>query len=90
MSVAENIALGHGYPVRGGVQVRWSRLRNSAKQLLERFEIEASPNTQLRDLSQAVRTEVAIARALQDDDSEGLLVLDEPTSSLPSHEVELL
>lgn len=90
LSVTENIALGHGYPVRAGVQVRWPGLRKRAKELLERFEIEASPSTLLRDVSQSVRTQVAIARALQDDDSEGLLVLDEPTSSLPAHEVELL
>jgi ribose transport system ATP-binding protein len=90
LSVTENIALGHGYPVRGGTQVRWPGLRRRAKELLERFEIEASPGTLLRDLSQSARTQVAIARALQDDDSEGLLVLDEPTSSLPAHEVELL
>ncbi len=90
MSVTENIALGHGYPAVGGVQIRWSRLRKRAAELLERFEIEASPNTLLLDLSQSARTQVAIARALQDDEHDGLLVLDEPTSSLPAHEVELL
>jgi ribose transport system ATP-binding protein len=90
LSVTENIALGHGYPVTAGMQVRWSGLRRRAAALLERFEIDASPDTRLRDLSQSARTQVAIARALQDDDSGGLLVLDEPTSSLPAHEVELL
>jgi ribose transport system ATP-binding protein len=89
-SVTENIALGHGYPTRAGVQVRWPGLHRRAAELLERFEIDASPGTLLRDLSQSARTQVAIARALQDDDSEGLLILDEPTSSLPAHEVELL
>jgi ribose transport system ATP-binding protein len=90
MSVTENIALGHRYPARGGVQVRWPELRRRAAELLERFEIDASPGTLLREMSQSARTQVAIARALQDDDARGVLVLDEPTSSLPAHEVELL
>lgn len=92
MSVAENIALGHGYPTVMKAQVRWSTQRQRTRRLLERFEIDAHPNTPLRSLSQAVRTQVAIARALQDqeEDSEGLLILDEPTSSLPAHEVQLL
>jgi ribose transport system ATP-binding protein len=91
LSVAENLALGHGYP-HAGAQVRWGQLRKRARQLLDRFEIDADPSTPLRDLSQAVRTQVAIARALQDQDegSRGLLILDEPTASLPVHEVELL
>jgi ABC-type sugar transport system ATPase subunit len=90
LSVTENIALGHGYPVAAGMQVRWPGLHRRAAELLERFEIDASPGTLLRELSQSARTQVAIARALQDDDSEGLLVLDEPTSSLPAHEVDVL
>jgi ribose transport system ATP-binding protein len=93
-SVAENIALGHGFPASGGVQVRWPVLRRRAQQLIDRFEIEADPGTPLKDLSQAIRTQVAIARALQDEDedadSKGLLILDEPTTSLPANEVELL
>jgi ribose transport system ATP-binding protein len=92
MSVEENIALGHGYETAFGVQVRWSHQRQRTRKLLERFEIDAVPTTPLRALSQAMRTQVAIARALQDqeEDSEGLLILDEPTSSLPAHEVALL
>jgi ribose transport system ATP-binding protein len=94
-SVAENLALGHGFPtVAGGTRVRWRDLRKRAQALLDRFEIDADPRTPLKDLSQAVRTQVAIARALQDEDEtgegKGLLILDEPTTSLPAHEVELL
>jgi ribose transport system ATP-binding protein len=93
-SVTENIALGHGFPTGGGVQVRWPVLRKRAQALIDRFEIDAAPGTMLKDVSQAVRTQVAIARALQDEDedveSKGLLILDEPTTSLPAHEVELL
>jgi len=92
MSVAENIALGHGYPTVAGTQVGWRGLRRRAQKLIDRFEIEATPSTPLSRLSQSVRTQVAIARALQDEDegSEGLLILDEPTASLPAHEVDTL
>jgi ribose transport system ATP-binding protein len=92
MSVAENIALGHGYPTVGRTQVGWRGLRRRAQKLIDRFEIEATPGTPLSRVSQSVRTQVAIARALQDEDegSEGLLILDEPTSSLPAHEVKTL
>ena len=91
LSVAENMALGHGYDTFLG-RVRWSRQRRRTWQLIRRFEIDATPDTPLRALSQAARTQVAIARALQaeDEGSEGLLILDEPTSSLPAAEAELL
>ncbi len=92
MSVAENIALGHGYPTLGGTQIGWRGVNQRARKLIERFEIDAKPGTPLMSLSQSSRTQVAIARALQDEEegSEGLLILDEPTSSLPAHEVENL
>ncbi len=92
LSVAENIALGHGYPTRGRMQIGWRSVNQRARKLIERFEIDAKPGTSLMNLSQSARTQVAIARALQDEEegSEGLLILDEPTSSLPAHEVENL
>lgn len=92
LSVTENIALGHGYARAAGLQVRWKAQRARAQALIDRFEIEARPDSLLGELGQSVRTQVAIARALQDqgDDPEGLLILDEPTASLPDHEVGLL
>jgi ribose transport system ATP-binding protein len=93
MSVLENIALGYGYPTGPAARVRWRQLRTRTERLIERFEIPARPETPLRSLSYAARTQVAIARALQDEDESvgrGLLILDEPTSALPAHEVDLL
>jgi ribose transport system ATP-binding protein len=92
MSVAENLALGSHYErtwVRG---IDWRSLEKRAESLIRRFEIDADPETELRSLGPAVRTQVAIARALQSqaDSSGGLLILDEPTASLPAHEVEML
>jgi ribose transport system ATP-binding protein len=93
LSVLENMALGHGYPTGLGSRVRWSELRERTRRLIERFEIDAEPSTPLSALSHATRTQIAVARALQDEDdasARGVLILDEPTSALPAHEVELL
>jgi ribose transport system ATP-binding protein len=92
MTVAENIVLGTPLPVGLGGRIKWSRITSRAAELIERLGIEAKPHTLLRDLNRAGQTEVAIARALQDQDEthSGLLILDEPTTSLPAAEVDLL
>ncbi|WCB96858.1 Ribose import ATP-binding protein RbsA [Baekduia alba] len=93
MTVAENIAIGGGFPTRLG-RVRWGQLRRETRSLLERFEIDAHPDDLLGELGAADQTMVTIARALQDEDGDGgavsVLVLDEPTASLPEHEVDVL
>jgi ribose transport system ATP-binding protein len=62
-----------------------------AESALERFDIEAHPDQLLGELGPARQAMVAIARALQSQvDGEGILVLDEPTVSLPDTEVRLL
>jgi len=91
LSIAENVALAAGYPTRVGRSVRWKELRAHVAELLERFEIDARPEQPVGSLRPAQRTMVAIARALQDrDDGEAVLVLDEPTATLPAHESEAL
>jgi ribose transport system ATP-binding protein len=93
MTVAENLAIGsvHGFP-QTGVRIAWGELRSRTREALERFEIQARPDDPLERLAPAQRTMVAIARALQAHDEHGdvVLVLDEPTASLPEHEVETL
>lgn len=90
LSVAENIALDSGYPTGRAGQVRWARLDERVRSLLERFEIEADPGEAVASLRPSQRTMLAIARALQDDDEDAVLLLDEPTATLPAHESELL
>jgi ribose transport system ATP-binding protein len=92
MTVAENLSLGRGFETGFGGRIRWRQLRRRAQALLERFEIPARPETPLRMLTRASQTQVAIARALQDqaEGPRGVLILDEPTAALPAHEVELL
>jgi ribose transport system ATP-binding protein len=89
MSVAENLAIGHGFEKTAAGGISWRAVRRRTTGLLERFDISATPDTLVRDLRPAERAMVAIARALQDQEGEhtGVLVLDEPTASLPRAEV---
>ncbi|GAA3076920.1 sugar ABC transporter ATP-binding protein [Streptosporangium carneum] len=89
MTVAENFALSRGFPTRLG-SVSWSRLRRSTAAELERFDLSVDPGAKVASLRPADRTMVAIARALADDEPGQVLVLDEPTASLPHHEVDVL
>jgi ribose transport system ATP-binding protein len=92
LTVAENMAIGgSGFPVGWSGRVRWRQARRTAEEALERFGIEAHPDQLLGELGPARQAMVAIARALQSQgDGEGILVLDEPTVSLPDTEVRIL
>jgi ribose transport system ATP-binding protein len=92
LTVAENLAIGGpGFPVGRGGRVRWRETRRRAQRALERFAVEADPDQLLGELGPARQAMVAIARALQfQADDTGILLLDEPTSSLPEAEVRLL
>ena len=92
MSVTQNLCLGYGFDTGFAGHIRWRKIRPRVAALIERFEIDAKPNALVEHLSRATRTQIAIARALQDiEGAEGaLLVLDEPTVALPPHEVDSL
>lgn len=92
MSVAENLALGYGFPTGFLRRIKWRRQRARSADLLKRFGVDISPRAPLGRLSQSDQTQVAIARALQgiEGDQDALLVLDEPTASLPDHEAKSL
>jgi ribose transport system ATP-binding protein len=92
LTVAENLAIGRGFETGRGGRIEWRRVRRRAAVVLERFHVDARPEQQMGELGPATQTMVAIARALQDQDGshEGVLLLDEPTASLPAPEVTLL
>jgi ribose transport system ATP-binding protein len=92
LTVAENVAIGAGFPTDPGGRIRWRELRARTRALIERYHLRAEPDQPLRFLRPADRTMVAIARALQDREriQHGVLVLDEPTTALPAADVELL
>ncbi|MFF4209162.1 sugar ABC transporter ATP-binding protein [Streptomyces sp. NPDC001796] len=81
MTVAENIALGTGYPRRLGL-ISFSRMRERCVEALETVAGHPAPSARVADLGRAERSLVAIARALAT--RAPLIVLDEPTASLPA------
>jgi ribose transport system ATP-binding protein len=92
LSVAENLAIGRGYETDRTGRIRWRAVRARTQEVLDRFHIPARPDTPVGALRPSDRTKVAIARALQDQEGEhaGVLVLDEPTTSLAAADADLL
>ena len=92
MSIAENLALGRAYETGLAGRVRWKQLIARSRRELEIVGLDCDPRDLLGGLGAARQTLVAIARALADlaDESERVLVLDEPTAALPTHEARSL
>lgn len=92
LSVTENLAIGNSFITTRAGRIRWRASRAAAKKTLERFHVDADPGAQAGTLSTPQRALLAIARALQsiDERDRAILVLDEPTASLPPEEATLL
>ena len=91
MTVAENIALGVGYGRRrglGGGLIDWAATRRRAVDALLSLGAGINPDERIMALSRTERSLVAIARALASEAA--IIVLDEPTASLPADEVDRL
>lgn len=87
MTVGESVALGSEYPMRGGL-ISWSGVREMAINALRNVAPHIHINETISNLSRADRSLVAIARSLYA--NADVLVLDEPTASLPASECEHL
>lgn len=81
MTVAENIALGTGYPRRAGL-ISWRRTRQRCVEALRIVAGHLDPDVPVSHLAPAERSLVAVARALAAQAK--LVVLDEPTARLPA------
>ncbi|GAB3933701.1 sugar ABC transporter ATP-binding protein [Kribbella albertanoniae] len=86
LSVAENILLGRE-PRRFG-RIQWKPMRRRAAERLAALDLDLDVTAPLSQYSLAIQQMVAIARALEV--QARVLVLDEPTSSLDTGEVEQL
>jgi len=86
LSVAENIFLGR-QPLRWGM-INMRAVEREAKQLLKDFNVDIDVTRNLSSFSVAIQQIVAIVRGVSL--SAKVLILDEPTSSLDHHEVEML
>ena len=91
LSVLDNMALGSGFPTSFGT-IRGKATYEQAKADLERLNLDINPKAMVATLSASEKTGVAIARALREDPDYPacLLVLDEPTATLPVDEVDHL
>ena len=85
MSVAENVGLAQGYSMRG-IAIDWRSTEARAVAALARVGCDFDPSRRVQSLSRTEKSLVAIARALATEAD--VLVLDEPTASLPADEVE--
>ncbi len=91
LSAVDNLAMGFGYATGGMGRIRWKAQRERARQALARVVEDFPLHTDVSKLTVFEKTALAIARALQDWDEHGaLLVLDEPTAAMPRQQVEHL
>lgn len=86
LTVSENIFLGH-YPYnKSGID--WKKMHEDAQKLIDEVGIDIDVKKPLNMYSTAKQQIVSIIRAVNFNSK--LLIMDEPTSSLDSHEVEIL
>ena len=87
LSVTENIMIGRMPKTKFGT-VNWAEARKSASAALAQLGIDLDLNIPVKKLSTAQQQAVEIAKALSRNAK--VLVMDEPTSSLPNKEVDHL
>ena len=90
-SVLDNLALTWNIPTMLGT-IRGRKAKEQARRLLAAVGLELDPSRLVESLSPAQRTGVALAAAVHgaDEGRVRLLVLDEPTATLPAYEVSVL
>ena len=87
MTVAENVALGMGYAKRFGL-IDWKAADARARRVMQRVGCDIDPGRRIFSLTRAEKSLLAIGRALEV--QARVLVLDEPSASLPMADVERL
>ncbi len=87
LSVGENIFLGR-YPKLKSGRIDWKKLYAGATEILRDLDLSVDVHAHLEKYGTATQQMISIARAVSRDSK--LVVLDEPTSSLDSNEVQLL
>ena len=87
LTIAENILIGRE-PMKWG-SIDWKTMNSQAKDILLGLDIDLDVTQTLGSCSVAIQQMAAIARALEISSAK-ILILDEPTSSLTTHETEQL
>ena len=87
MTVAENIFLGRE-PISKGKTINFKKMKADAKEILDSFELNITPDEEVSRLSIADQQMVEIIKALSFNSH--ILVMDEPTSSLSDKDTGFL
>lgn len=87
LSITENLFLGNELITNFGLLDK-AKMHKKAKELLSRLHLDVNPNTPLNQLRVGQQQLVEIAKALLLESK--VLIMDEPTSAISDHEVELL
>lgn len=84
----ENLFLNRTYPKNKLGGINWSKMREQANALKEKWKIDITLDKPVYDLTPTERTMLEILRAMSYESK--VLILDEPTASLTDKESELL
>ncbi len=84
LSVAENIFLGRFRSKSKEVLIRWDRLFDEAKKIIDQIGVDIDPHKLANDLSTSQKQIIQIARAISYDPK--LIIMDEPTAYLSDAE----
>lgn len=84
MTVEENMFLGAEH--RRGIFLDRAEMRRETERILSELAFDLKPGRKVRDMSRAEQQMVEIAKAFRSELS--VLILDEPTASLTSHEAD--
>jgi rhamnose transport system ATP-binding protein len=87
LTVAENVFIGHAPSGFLGT-IDWAGTRRAAKALFDELEVQVDVGASVRGMSMADQQLIEIAKSLSVEAR--VLILDEPTASLSSHEVARL
>ena len=91
LSVMENLGAANGFPTVWPSRIDWRSMHRHAESILQRFGVDATPDTVVRALDLPSRSLLAIARAFSDDSSTPcVFVLDEATAALSAPQTELV
>ncbi|MCW8850255.1 MAG: sugar ABC transporter ATP-binding protein [Melioribacteraceae bacterium] len=87
LSISENIFLGREFRTKFGF-IDYAKLNKKASELLKKLHLDKSPKTLVSELRVGEQQVVEIAKALSVDSK--VIIMDEPTSAISEHEVEVL
>jgi ribose transport system ATP-binding protein len=91
LGAVDNVGFVVGFERDRFGRINWRRQAKVTADLLARFGFDMDPRRPLAEATPPERTAVAIVRAVAGwQKGRGVLILDEPTASLPAHEVDEL